>query len=101
VELADERRVRRYAFQRGTEPSLRDSPRKNLTGDPYFTDGLRLFVELSEEPVEAVFFGWEFPYPMDLYTQKTSQAEKEEEKGYKKFMSALTNISPFDNSSHD
>jgi len=99
VELADERRVRRYAFQRGTEPSLRDNPRKNLTGDPYFTDGLRLFVELSEEPVEAVFFGWEFPYPMDLYTQKTSQAEKEEEKGYKKFMSALTNISPFDNSS--
>lgn len=43
--------VKRFAFVEGVGRAPLDSPRKNLTGDPYFTDGLRLVLFLSEEPV--------------------------------------------------
>jgi hypothetical protein len=35
----------------GVEEALKDAPRHNLTGDPYFTDGLRLVTILSHEMV--------------------------------------------------
>ncbi len=34
------------------------SPRHNLTGDPYFTDGLRAVILLSTEPVRTEEFRW-------------------------------------------
>jgi hypothetical protein len=37
----------------GVEAASPDNPRKNLTGDPYFTDGLRLVVILSPDSVHA------------------------------------------------
>ena len=40
-------RVSRIGFARGVEAASADSPRHNLTGDPYFTDGLRAFAVLS------------------------------------------------------
>jgi len=43
--------VDRFAFVRGVGEATRDKPRTNLTGDPYFTDGMRLVVWLSSEPV--------------------------------------------------
>jgi len=42
-------------------------PRATLTGDPYFTDGLRAVLWVSSEPVDLediAFVGWEKP-PMD------------------------------------
>jgi len=53
--------VERFAFVRGVGEATIDKPRANLTGDPYFTDGLRLVVWLSSEPVppeEARNLGW-------------------------------------------
>ena len=41
----------RFAFAKGVGPSLPDKPRVNYTGDPYWTDGLRLVMWLSAEPV--------------------------------------------------
>jgi hypothetical protein len=35
----------------GVDAASQDAPRKNLTGDPYFTDGLRLVIILSSETV--------------------------------------------------
>lgn len=43
--------VTRFGFVRALEPAPLASPRRNLTDDPYFTDGLRLVVLLSDEPV--------------------------------------------------
>jgi hypothetical protein len=43
--------VHRFAFVRGVGEATHESPRTNLTGDPYITDGLRLVVWLSEDPV--------------------------------------------------
>jgi len=53
--------VQRFAFVRGVGEAIRDKPRTNLTGDPYFTDGLRLVAWLSNDPVapeNAVNLGW-------------------------------------------
>jgi len=41
----------RYALAKGVGASLPDKPRVNYTGDPYWTDGLRLVMWLSAEPV--------------------------------------------------
>lgn len=45
-------RVSQFGFARAAEPAPKEKPRRNLTGDPYFTDGLRLVVFLSEDAVE-------------------------------------------------
>lgn len=43
--------VERFGFVQALEPGTADDPHFNLTDDPYFTDGLRLVVLLSPEPV--------------------------------------------------
>jgi hypothetical protein len=55
-------RISDFGFSRASEAVPRSHPRKNLAGDPYFTDGLRLVVFLSQEPVSAEKvrnLGWE------------------------------------------
>ena len=41
-------RVGHFGYVKGVEKTDKESPRKNLTGDPYFTDGFRLVIELSD-----------------------------------------------------
>jgi hypothetical protein len=41
----------RFAFVKGVGAAPPDNPRVNFTGDPYWTDGLRLVMWLSNEPV--------------------------------------------------
>jgi hypothetical protein len=43
--------VEAIGYVKGVEKAPRDAPRNNLTGDPYFTDGLRLVVVLSPDTV--------------------------------------------------
>lgn len=43
--------VDRFGFVKGSASALPAEPRLNLTGDPYFSDGLRLVVMLAPEPV--------------------------------------------------
>lgn len=43
--------VERFGFVRGSAVATTSEPRHNLTGDPYFSDGMRLVVMLSPEPV--------------------------------------------------
>jgi hypothetical protein len=53
-----------FAFVTGVGAAPIDAPRGNLTGDPYFTDGLRLVMFTSEErvPIEQLrFIEWEMP----------------------------------------
>jgi hypothetical protein len=53
--------VSRFAFVRGVGEATHENPRRNLTGDPYITDGMRLVVWISSEPVdpnEARNLGW-------------------------------------------
>jgi hypothetical protein len=55
--------VRRFAFVSGVSPASSQSPRTNLTGDPYFTDGLRLVMQVSGtetiSPEKVIFLEWQ------------------------------------------
>jgi len=60
-ELAYAEGVRAFAFAAGVGAAPIDEPRGNLTGDPYFTDGLRLVLFMSENRVpldELEFIEW-------------------------------------------
>ena len=56
--------VERYGFMQGVRAAPATSPRTNLTGDPYYTDGLRAIVFLSDEtilPQDVKRLPWETP----------------------------------------
>jgi len=54
--------IERFAFVQGMPLVAASDPRSNLTGDPYFTDGLRFVVMLSGDrlaaPEDAEFLEW-------------------------------------------
>ncbi len=55
-------RVNHFGYVKGVEKAEKDSLRKNLTGDPYFTDGLRLVIELSDTHIQKNdLFECQFP----------------------------------------
>jgi len=63
-ELVYAQGVEAFAFVAGVGAAPIDAPRGNLTGDPYFTDGLRLVLFMSEDRVdfeELDFVEWEMP----------------------------------------
>ena len=43
--------VQAFGFSKGSRAASREAPAENLGGDPYFSDGLRLVVVLSRDPV--------------------------------------------------
>ena len=58
--------VAAFGLVKGVGEAPRDAPRRNLGGDPYFTDGRRLVVVVSPQPValdEVGFLPWEKPKP--------------------------------------
>jgi hypothetical protein len=61
-DLITSQSVARLGFVVGVGPATLEEPRRNLTGDPYFTDGLRAVFVLSEDPVsfdEVDILPWE------------------------------------------
>lgn len=52
------RRVSRFGYAAGVGAAPSSAARKNLTGDPYFTDGFRAVVVLSKTGVRTSFFPW-------------------------------------------
>lgn len=59
ADLVDEEKVSRYGFVRGVGKSSRSKPRKNLTDDPYYTDGLRVVFEVTDKHTPLHRFDWE------------------------------------------
>jgi LssY C-terminus len=56
--------IERYGFVDGVRAAPSSLPRTNLTGDPYYTDGLRLVVFLSNQTIplgETKRLPWESP----------------------------------------
>jgi hypothetical protein len=56
--LMESRRVERVGYVSGVGPAPRSAARHNLTGDPYFTDGLRAVAVFSEERATPTFLNW-------------------------------------------
>ena len=62
--LAYAQTLSQLAYVGGVGAAGRDEPRRNLTGDPYFTDGLRVVLWLSDEMKdleEIELIRWETP----------------------------------------
>jgi hypothetical protein len=57
-DLLQSRRVARITYLPGVGASTPKEPARNLMGDPYYTDGRRAVVVLSDSPVEAQIFRW-------------------------------------------
>ncbi|MBI4970550.1 MAG: LssY C-terminal domain-containing protein [Candidatus Omnitrophica bacterium] len=56
-------RVEIAGYVLGVGAATREKPRKNLTDDPYYTDGLRLVIKISDYDVAAPkFLGWQTPW---------------------------------------
>ena len=53
-----------FAYGKGVGVAPRSGPRTNLTGDVYFTDGLRLVMQLTDQPTTILdidYYRWEDP----------------------------------------
>lgn len=62
--LAYHQALQRIGYVAGTIPAPIDMPRQNLTGDPYFTDGLRVVLWVTSDPVsldEIDMVDWKHP----------------------------------------
>ena len=56
--------VELYGYVNGVGAAPASAPRTNLTGDPYYTDGLRVVIFLSNQttPIENIHkLSWEVP----------------------------------------
>jgi hypothetical protein len=56
--LLSGRRVARFGYVAGAGRASAESPRRNLTGDPYFTDGQRALLVLSANRTTPTFVDW-------------------------------------------
>jgi hypothetical protein len=64
--------VTKVGYVRGGEPATLAAPRKNLTGDPYITDGLRAVLVFSHNRVsdsEMQALDWELPSAKEFREQ--------------------------------
>ena len=57
-DLLNSGHVERVGYIPGCCVAERTAPRRNLTGDPYFTDGLRAVAIFSESPTKPAFLNW-------------------------------------------
>lgn len=57
-ELLESGRVGLVGYVPGAQAADRTSPRHNLTGDPYFTDGLRAVIEFADGPTAPTIINW-------------------------------------------
>ena len=63
-DLLNSQYLRAAAWATGVGAAPQDHPRENLTGDPYFTDGLRAVMVISPKPVaedEIDLLDWDAP----------------------------------------
>jgi len=59
ADLAAAKRISRLGYLDGVGAATRECPRKNLTGDPYYTDGYRVVMMLSDGTTSPEFFSWD------------------------------------------
>ena len=52
--------LKKFAYVEGVEAASMDQPRGNLTGDPYFTDGYRLVLWVTSQPVDLSDLEFEY-----------------------------------------
>lgn len=65
--LAYAQALEKFAYVEGAIPAPIDEPRGNFTGDPYFTDGYRLVIWVTSNPVDINDIGYvHWSHPQEL-----------------------------------
>jgi hypothetical protein len=57
-DLLDAKRVEAAGYVDATKPSTVSTPQRNLTGDPYYSDGRRVVIQLSPNRTSPRFIAW-------------------------------------------
>jgi hypothetical protein len=57
-DLMESGRVARVGYVAGVGTAERMAPRRNLTGDPYFTDGLRVVAVFADARTKPTYLSW-------------------------------------------
>lgn len=74
-DLANSGAIARFGFVKGVGGASRNDPRRNFTGDPYYTDGLRAVFFLSQDYVEFDDIDWlAWERPEDYLHLRTAPA---------------------------
>ena len=58
MDLIEVEKIKRFGFFKNAAAAASTGRKKNLTGDPYFTDNEMLVIDLSKEDVSATAFPW-------------------------------------------
>jgi hypothetical protein len=80
-DLSRSRLVTKVGYVRGGEAATLASPRKNLSGDPYITDGLRAVLVFSLNRVtdsELQALDWELPSSMEFQERAPAKTRPQE-----------------------
>ena len=80
-DLSRSRLVTKVGYVRGGEAATLASPRKNLSGDPYITDGLRAVLVFSPNRVsdsQLQALDWELPSSMEFREQGSAKTHPQE-----------------------
>jgi hypothetical protein len=57
-DLMEGGRVSQVGYVAGVGPAVRNAPRRNLIGDPYFTNGQRAVAVFSDARTTPTFLNW-------------------------------------------
>ncbi len=82
--LVDAEALTKLGYVSGVGAAPPDNPRKNLGGDPYFTDGLRAVMLCTELPVafsDLQFFDWDWPPHTAPYREEIMRGRSENPPG--------------------
>lgn len=71
MDLIESEKIAKFGFIESAAAAKSQKPKKNLTGDSYFTDNKLLVIEISTEDVTASSFPWN-----DFFPDKTTSKQK-------------------------
>ena len=77
-DLVYSQQLAKTGWVKGVGAAMRSNPRRNLTGDPYFTDGYRAVLVFDNRPrsfVEIDRFDWEQPVSSRLKRLATEEQQ--------------------------
>ncbi len=66
--------LKAYALVGGVGAASPDEPRRNLTGDPWFTDGNRAVMMLTSEPTDVIEIDW-FDWTTDDFSDAAGDSD--------------------------
>ncbi len=75
-DLASIDRVELAGYVTGSLKAPKNEPAKNLTDDPFYSDGLRMVIKVSDHDVQPEFLGWQTPWLAKAREEEAARTAK-------------------------